>query len=111
MTYWTGSSNHIDAEANVSGLEGFFPRKNNIVAPGSLVDMTITERKPHLVEQITLLDEMFDDGLVAIANPLMIHDQPIKVVLVVLLSQNKELLFPQIEKLNPVRVQGFHRHL
>jgi hypothetical protein len=54
---------------------------------------------------------MFDDGLVAIANPLMIHEQPAKVVLVVLLSQNRELLFPQIEKLNPVRVQGFHRHL
>ena len=111
VTYWTGSSNQIDDEANVSGLAGFFPRKNNAVAPGSLVDMTIKERKPHLVEQITLLDEMFDDGLVAITNPLMIHDQPAKVVLVVLLSQNRELLFPQIEKLNPVRVQGFHCHL
>jgi len=111
VTYWTGSSNQIDDEANVSGLAGFFPRKNNAVAPGSLVDMTIREGKPYLVEKITLLDEMFDDGLVAIANPLMIHDQPAKVVLVVLLLQNKELLSPQIEKLNPVRVQGFHCHL
>jgi len=110
VTYWTGSSNHIDAEANVSGLENFFPRKNNTVAPGSLVDMTIREAKPHFVEQITLLDDT-DDGLVAIANPLMIQDSPTKVVLTVLLSNNKRLLLPQIERINPIVVENFHQHL
>ena len=111
VTYWTGSSNHNDSEANVYGLDGFFPRKNRAVAPGSLVEMTIKEGKPHLVEQIMLLDDMDDEGLVAIANPLMIQGQPAKVILTVLLSPNRGLLSPQVQKLNPVRVERFHRHL
>ena len=111
VTYWTGCNNHHDPEANVCGLDGFFPRKYRAVAPGSLVEMTIREGRPHLVEQITLLDEMEDEGLVAIANPLMIQGKPAKVILTVLLSNNRNLLSPQIEKLNPVIVERFHRHL
>lgn len=111
VTYWTGSSNNGDNEANVYGLEGFFPRKNRPVTPGSLVDMTIKEGKSHLVEQITLLDDADNEGLVAVANPLMIQGQPAKVTLMVLLSHNKELLSPQVEKLKPVLVERFHRHL
>lgn len=111
VTYWTGSSNDNDYEANVCGLDGFFPRKNRAVTPGSLVDMTIKEGKTHLVEQITLLDDMDDEGLVAIANPLMIQGQPAKVILMVLLSHNRELLSPQVDKLNLVMVERFHRHL
>jgi len=111
VTYWTGSSNHHDPEANVCGLDGFFPRKFRAVAPGSLVEMTIKEGKPHLVEQIALLDDMEDEGLVAIANPLMIQGKSAKVILTVLLSRNMGLLSPQIVKLNPVTVERFHRHL
>ena len=111
VTYWTGSSNHNDFEANVYGLDGFFPRKNRAVDPGSLVEMTIREGKTHLAEQITLLDDMEEEGLVAIANPLMIQECPAKVVLMVLMARNRNLLIPQVEKLNPVRVEGFHRHL
>lgn len=73
--------------------------------------MTIKEGKTHLVEQITLLDDMDDEGLVAIANPLMIQGQPAKVILMVLLSHNRELLSPQVDKLNSVMVERFHRHL
>ena len=111
VTYWTGGNNHHDPEANVCGLDSFFPRKNRAVAPGSLVEMTIKEGKPHLVEQIMLLDDMDDEGLVAIANPLMIQGQPAKVILTVLLSHNRGLLSPQVQKLNPVTVERFHRHL
>ena len=111
VTYWTGSSNDSDYESNVCGLDGLFPRKNRAVTPGSLVDMTIKEGKSHLVEQVTLLDDMDEEGLVAVANPLMIQGQPAKVILMVLLSNNRELLSPQVEKLNPVRVERFHRHL
>jgi len=111
VTYWTGSSNYNDYEANVYGLDGFFPRKNRSVTSGSLVDMTIKEGKSHLVEQITLLDDMEDEGLVAIANPLMIQEQPAKVILVVLLSHDRVLLSPQVEKINPVVVDRFHQHL
>jgi hypothetical protein len=41
VTYWTRSSNHNDPDANVWGLDGFFPRKSRRVAPGSLVEMTL----------------------------------------------------------------------
>lgn len=111
VTYWTGSSNHENFEANVYGLDGFFPRKNRVITSGSLVDMTIKAGKSHLVEQVTLLDDMDDEGLVAIANPLMIQDQPTKVILMVLLSHARDLLSPQIEKTKPVIVERFHQHL
>ena len=111
VTYWTESLNDDDPEANVYGLDGFFPRKNRGVAEGSLVDMTIRARKPYLAEWITLLDDMDDEGLAAIASPLLIQGVPSKVALVVLLSQNMSLLSPQIERINPVTVEGFHQHL
>ncbi|WP_046960771.1 ImmA/IrrE family metallo-endopeptidase [Dehalococcoides sp. UCH007] len=111
VTYWTGSSNHNDSEANVYGLDGFFPRKNRSVTVGSLVEMTIKEGKSHMVEQISLLDEMEDEGLIAIANPLLIQNQPAKVILMVLLSHNRDLLSPQVEKMKPVIVERFHQHL
>jgi hypothetical protein len=41
----------------------------------------------------------------------MIQGQPAKVILMVLLSHNRELLSPQVDKLNLVMVERFHRHL
>lgn len=111
VTYWTGSGNDNDPEANVYGLDGFFPRKNRAVASGSLVEMTIEAGKPHMVEQITLMDEMEDEGFVAIANPMMIQESPAKVVLTVLMGRNRNLLAPQVERIKPIVVEGFHRHL
>ena len=73
--------------------------------------MTISEGKPHMVEQITLLNDMEDEGLVAIANPLIIQDCRAKVVLMVLMSRNKNLLAPQVGRIQPLTVEGFHRHL
>jgi hypothetical protein len=111
VTYWTASRNHDDSEANVYGLDSFFPRKGRAVALGSLVDMTIKEGKPHLIERISLLDELDDEGLVALANPFLIQGLPAKVVLLVLLSRNAGLLSHQVGLLNPIIVDGFHRHL
>jgi hypothetical protein len=111
VTYWTGSNNHDDLDANVYGLNGFFPRKHRAVAPGSLVEMVIKEGKPHLVERITLHDDGEDEGLVAIANPLLIQGKPVKVMLTVLLSSDGELLSPQVDRLNPVTIERFYQHL
>jgi len=111
VTYCTSSRNQEDSEANVYGLDSFFPRKNQGVTLGSLVDMTIKKGKPYFIEKITLLDGMDDVGLAAIANPFSIQGVPSKVVLLVLLTQNKELLSPQVTRLNPVVVDGFHLHL
>ncbi len=111
VTYWTGSSNNDDPEANVCGLDGLFPRKGRVPLPGSLVDMAIKAARPHIAERITLMDNAEDEGLVAIANPLMIQGQPAKVILTVLLSRDRRLLSAQVERLNPVTVERFHRHL
>jgi len=88
-----------------------FPAKKQAVVTGSLVEMTIKAGKSHMVEYITLLDDMEDEGLTAIANPLLIQDQPTKVILMVLLSHNRELLSPQVERIKPVTVERFHQHL
>ena len=111
VTYWTGSGNDEDPEANVYGLDGFFPRKGREVILGSLVDVTIKSRQPYLAEQVTLIDDAEDEGLVAIAQPLLIHEAPIKVALIVLLSRNKNLLEKQILRIRPAIINGFHGHL
>ena len=111
VTYCTSSRNQEDSEANVYGLDSFFPRKNQGVAMGSLVDMTIKEGKSYFIEKITLLNETDDAGLTALASPFLIQGLPSKVILLVLLAQDKGLLSPQVERLNTVVVNGFHLHL
>ena len=111
ITYWTGCSNDNDPDANVYGGDSLFPRRGRAVVPNSLVDRVIKMRKPHLAQHITLLDSLEEDGLVAIAKPLIISGVPAKVALVVLLEQNRDLLLPQIEQSKPTIVKGFHRHL
>lgn len=111
VTYCTASRNNEDSEANIYGLDNIFPRRNSRVKPGSLVDVTVREGKPHFAEHISLLDDMDSDGLSAVANPLLVQGIAAKVALMVLPEQNKRLLFPQVEKLNPVTVERFHLHL
>jgi hypothetical protein len=111
VTYWTESRNEDFLEANVNGAGWLFPRKGTAVVPGSLVDMAIEGKRPHLARRITLLDDMDDEGLAALASPLIISGLPARVALVVLLDENRELLAPQIRRLKPKTVDGFHRHL
>ncbi len=111
VSYWTDSRNEEDPDANLCGLDGFFPRKNRRVAEGSLVDMAIRKARAHFVERITVLDDGEEEGLAAIANPLVIQGVPVRVALMVLLERNTDLLSPQIRRLNPVVVNTFCRHL
>lgn len=111
VTYWTGSSNKDDPEANVYGLDGLFPRKGRAALPGSLVDMAIKTGKPHIAERITLTDDWDEEGLTAIANPQVIQDFPAKVVLTVFMARDRNRLTPQVERIHPLAVEGFHRHL
>ena len=111
LNYWTGSANSDDPEANIYGADGLFPRKGRAVVPGSLVDMVIKGKTPYLVQRITVLDSGEDDGLAALARPLIVSGTPTKVALVVLLGNNRNLLGPQIERTSPTIIEGFHRHL
>lgn len=111
VTYWTESRNEEFPDGNVYGAEWLFPRKGWTVAPGSLVDMAMAGKRPHLAQRITLFGDMDDEGLVAIASPLIISGNIARVALVVLLDQNRELLATQIRRSKPAIVDGFHRHL
>jgi hypothetical protein len=111
ITYWTGCSNDTDPDANVYGGDSLFPRRGRPVVPGSLVDLAIRGKKPHLAQHITLFEDTYEDGLVAIAMPLIISEVPVKVALVVLLEQNRDFLLPQVKRSKPIVVEGFHRHL
>jgi hypothetical protein len=64
-----------------------------------------------LVEHISIMDDGEDEGLVAITQPLLIQETPIKAAQIVLLSRNKELLETQILRVHPTIIKGFHRHL
>lgn len=112
VSYWTVSYNEENPEANFHGVNGFFPRKGRPVLPGSLADMAIRNRKAHLVQKITVLDDMADEGLTAIARPLIDPATgTIKVAQVILLAQDAHLLAPQIDRAKPVVVEHFHRHI
>jgi len=110
LNYWTGSANNDEPDANVYGTHGLFPKKGRPVDTGSLVDLVIQHRKSHLVERITLLDDGDDEGLIAIARPLN-SSKSSKVALVVLLESDQDKIAPQIERVKPVIVERFRRHL
>lgn len=112
VRYWTESHNDDNLEANFHDFDGFFPRKGRSVIPGSLVDMAINNKKAHLVRRITIFEDETDEGLTAIAGPLIDPNSgAIKVALVVLLAQDGHLLGQQIERAKPVMVEDFHQHL
>ena len=103
-------------EPNFGELGAFFPTKGSAVTPGSLVDMAISGRKAYLVRILTLLDGMpkggkTREGLVALARPLLTSDVPTRVALMVVLGRNRNLLDPQVNRIIPEIVKGFHSAL
>ena len=111
VTYWTGSCNTEDPDANAYGLNGFFPRKGRELNSCSLVDLAIKNGQSYLGEHITLTDSAEEEGFCAIAKPLLIQGTLIKVTLMVLLSRNKNLLENQISRTNPTVIGDLHGHL
>ena len=103
VTYWTGSNNEDCPEANAYGTNGFFPRKGHKVISGSPVDMAIKTEKTHLIEQIALSDNIDDDSLVAIVQPLQLpRSKSSKVTFITMLKSDGRKLDPQIGKTNPI---------
>ena len=103
-------------EPNFGELGAFFPTKGTTVTPGSLVDMAIRGGKPYLVRILTLLDGLpkegkTREGLVALVRPQLISGVPTRVVLVVVLGRDRSLLEPQIKRIMPEVIKGFHSDL
>ena len=111
VTYWTGSWNEDCPEANIHGIGTFFPRRGHSLIPGSLVDLAVKAGKTHFVRHVTVVDEVEDDGLTAIAQPSMSQRASDKVALVALLERDREKLKPQVERTRPVVIDNFHKHL
>jgi len=103
-------------EPNFGELGKFFPTKGTTVTPGSLMDMSIKGGKPYLVRILTLLDGLpkeskAREGLVALAIPQLVSGVPTRVALVVVLGRDKNLLEPQVNRITPEVVKGFHSDL
>jgi hypothetical protein len=111
VTYWTGSCNNEDPEANIYGVDRLFPRKGRLMIPESPADIALKKMRTCFVRRITVLDDSEEGSLVAIARPLIVSNAVTKVSLVALLSQNSSMLKPQIERTNPVVVDNFRGHL
>lgn len=112
VSYRTVSYNQEDAGSNFRGVDGFLPRKGRPVRPGSLADMAIQRKRAYMVRRISVLDDMTDEGLTAIARPLIEPDAGTVIVAeVILLSRDGHLLGQQIDRVKPVMVEHFHRHI
>lgn len=103
-------------EPNFGELGAFFPRKGTTVTPGSLVDMAIKGGKAYLVRILTLLDGLpkegkTREGIVALARPQLISGVPTRVALAVVLGRDKALLEPQVKRIRPEIIKGFHSDL
>jgi hypothetical protein len=103
-------------DPDLTELGAFFPAKGTAVAPSSVVDMAIKERKPHLVRLLTIFDafpqgDMAMEGLVALSRPLLMSDVPTKVALMVVLGRERNLLGPQISRIKPEIVKQSHLNL
>jgi hypothetical protein len=109
VSYWTGCRNDEDPEANVYGTDGFFPRKGRSADAGSLADMAIKDGLPHLA-RVTIINTD-EDGLIALARPLINGHGPVKVALIAVLSNEVKLIEPQIQRVKPVVAEGIHCHL
>ncbi len=80
------------------------------------MDMAIRGGKPYLVRILTLLDGMTKEskvreGLVAMARPMLTSGVPTRVALVVVLGRNRNILDPQVKRIMPEIVKGFHSDL
>ena len=112
VSYRTVSYNEEDPDSNFRGVDGFLPRKGRPVLPGSLVDMAIQSKKAYMVRQISVLAGMTDEGLTAIARPLIDPDAgTLMVAEVILLSHDGHVLGPQIDRVKPVMLEHFCRHI
>jgi hypothetical protein len=103
-------------EPNFGELGKFFPTKGTTVTPGSLVDMAIKGGKPYLVRIITMLDGIpkqgeVREGLVALARPQILSGVLTRVALMVVLGRDRNLLEPQVDRIRPEIIKGFHSDL
>ncbi|MDP2661478.1 MAG: hypothetical protein Q8R28_12195, partial [Dehalococcoidia bacterium] len=111
IAYWTGSCNEEDLDANVRSTSAIFPRKGRPLMKGCLADLAIRGKKSYLAPRVTVYDDADDEGLTAIAQPLLVSGVAAKVALVALMARNTGLLCPQVDRVMPTVVEGFHAHL
>lgn len=98
-------------EPDLRELGDFFPSKGSTVIPGSIIDRVIKERKACLGQIFTLLDGppkkgKKREGLLVLARPIFLSGILSKVFLIVVFGRDKNLLNPQINRVNPEIIKG-----
>jgi hypothetical protein len=106
VTYWTRSFNRCSPWANYEGTCPIFARRGHQALPGSPVGEAVRLGQPQLAERIPASEDGETD-LTAIAQPLLLGEEVVRVALVVVLYQDKEVLQPQIDRVQPMRMDAF----
>ena len=110
VTCWTHSVNRRDPWANFEGSLPLFGRRGHPAVPGWPVAEAARQRCPQIAERIRTSEEGESD-LTAIAQPVLHQGQVVKVVQVVVLYQDGQLLQPQVQRVRPVKMGAFSREL
>ena len=108
VTYWTSSINNRQPWANFEGASPLFARRGHGVAPGFPVAEAVRRKRPQIADRIPASEDGETD-LTALSQPILHGSEVVGATLVVGLRQDREVLRPQIELVQPDHMEAFGR--
>jgi len=102
VNYWTQSNGTENTAVTLNQANGFLPKKGRAAKSGSFIDLAIKTSQAHLARYVMLKGNKETVSLIMISQPQVIAKHVTKVAVSILLSQDQNLLLPQIESLKPV---------
>ena len=101
VNYWSQSNDLKNKTAILNRANGFLPKKGRAVKSGSFIDLAIKNSHSYLSRYVIFKADKEILSLIMISQPQIIAQHVTKVAVVMLLSQDQNLLLPQIESLKP----------
>ncbi len=78
-----------------------FPKKGDLVSPGSIVETVRQTRQPVFLRKVTGFDFWGLNDLTVLARPVLWYGELAKVILLMLGHEHGALVQPQLDSLNP----------
>jgi hypothetical protein len=103
VTYLSQSTESNNGLAYWYMMNGYLPKKGRGVKPGSFIEQTIKTGKSYLVGY-QIKQGKKNNSFIMLSQPQIISKCANKVVVVIIPEENRNLLDPQINHLNPIKL-------